>query len=91
MEFAKLYYAEGCRLCDAVMSQLDELGGKYNAVEVKENEAKDAWIVIETGEEIPVNIMSGVPALYDQGVMITGYQIGAVIGKYRGILMKQAS
>ena len=85
---AKLYYSEGCRLCDAVMSQLDELGAKYTAVEVIETKAKDAWKVIETGEEIPINIMKGVPALFDMGVMIVGYQIGAIIGKYKSILAK---
>ncbi len=99
MESTKLYFAEGCRLCDAVMSQLDELGAKYDAVEVEENATGDGWIIIDEtspvrGKEISSQIMKGVPALFQPqpgkpDVMIIGYQIGAVIGQYKSILMKK--
>jgi len=88
MRMARLFYAQGCRLCDAAMSQLDECGARYNAIEVVESKDKDSWIVVETKEEISITIMKGVPALFDQGVMIVGYQIGMVIAKYKEILMK---
>ncbi len=90
----KLYFSEGCRLCDSVMRQLDELGAKYDAVEVTENEDNTAWLIIDEtsprkGTSISTTIMKGVPALYHLGAIITGYQIGAIIGHYRSVMKKK--
>lgn len=90
MQMAQLFYADGCRLCDIVMDQLDHVGARYNAVEVIENEAQDAWVVVETGEEISTAIMKGIPALMSCGVIMIGFQIGSIIGKYREIMLKKA-